>query len=171
MAFTTSVEVDETFEVSCPRDQVFAIVADVPWSVSHFPKLNQLVDLGGNTYRWEMEKIGVDRYSFQTVYACKYTSNEEKGWVKWAPVKGEGNGQVSGKWTLKALDDDTTRVRLQTTAELDLPLPKLTKMVVAPIVTREFQGLIETYLDNLAETFEDPKRRKRRKTPKGFKAA
>lgn len=153
MAFTVDFEIERTFEAACPYDRVFDVLADVPRSVSHFPKVESLVELGGGKYRWEMEKIGLDRYHIQTVYACKYVSDREKGSVKWTPVKGEGNAEVSGKWTIKALDETRTRVKLETKGTMSLPLPSLVRIVVAPVVRAEFTRLIDQYLQNLGCTF------------------
>jgi ribosome-associated toxin RatA of RatAB toxin-antitoxin module len=163
MAFTVEVDVDSRFEAACTTDRAYEIVSDVPWSVSHFPKMDRLVDMGGGKYRWEMEKIGVDKYYIQTVYACKYVCDDAKQTVKWTPVKNEGNGTVSGKWTLKALDDKRTELRLQTKASLELPFPRLAKMIVAPVVRHEFESMIDKYLENLTATLESKKKRPKKK--------
>ena len=165
MAFVVTVDIERKFEVDCPIDAVFDLLADVPESVSHFPKVEQLVDLGGGKYRWEMSKIGVDRYHLQTIYACKYSSDREKGWVKWTPVKKEGNALVRGKWTLKDLDG-ATRIKLSTKGEMEIPLPRIVKMVVAPIVSREFHGMVDTYIENLTESLESKKKKKKRRKEK-----
>lgn len=154
MAFTVDFEVERSRDVACPSEAVFEVLADVPVSVSHFPNVDTLEDLGGGVYRWEMKKIGIEKYNIQTVYACKYTSDRDKGRVRWTPVKGEGNATVKGQWVIKALDAETTRFTLKTTGELGLPLPRLVKMVVAPVVRAEFTGMVDTYMENLAETFE-----------------
>ncbi|MBP8130496.1 MAG: SRPBCC family protein [Candidatus Hydrogenedentes bacterium] len=166
MAFQVDFEIERAFETACPFDRVFDVLSDVPRSVSHFPKVESLVELGGERYRWEMEKIGLDRYHIQTVYACKYVSDRDKGSVKWTPVKGEGNAEVSGKWTIKTLDDARTRVKLETKGTMSLPLPSLVRIVVAPVVRAEFTRLIDQYLQNLGRTFE----REARKRKSGGKA-
>jgi len=157
------MDVERKFEVKCPLDDVFELLADVPKSVSHFPNVDELVDLGDGVYRWEMKPVGVDRFSVQTIYASKYTSNRDKGWVKWTPVKGEGNGLVKGQWTLKAGKEGTTRIKLTTHGELEVPLPRLVKLLVAPLVVVEFQRMIDTYIENLSKTFEGKKKRRPKK--------
>jgi hypothetical protein len=107
-----------------------------------------------------MRKIGVDRFSIQTVYGCKYVDDREKGTVKWTPVKGEGNGSVKGKWTLKALDAQTTRIDLVTTGELEIPLPGLVKFIVAPVVVHEFGRMVDAYVENLSKTLNAPPKKK-----------
>ncbi|WP_345544389.1 hypothetical protein, partial [Streptomyces chitinivorans] len=72
MAITVSIELNRELELPAGYDEVFELLADVPRSASHFPKVHQLTDLGDNAYRWEMEKVGVDKHAIQSVYACKY---------------------------------------------------------------------------------------------------
>lgn len=151
MAIEVQVEVDKTFTVNADYDTVFALVADVPRSAGHFPKIDQLVDTGDNTFRWEMEKIGVKKYYFQTVYACKYTDNHEEGWVKWTPVQDVGNAVVSGSWHLTR-DNGETGLHLKTNATMHLPFPGVAGMVVKPFVSREFTSMVDTYIENLKKT-------------------
>lgn len=159
MAFVVEVEIEREFEAKCTGEFAFEVLADVPFSVSHFPKVEQLVDLGDGKYRWEMEKIGVDRYSLQTIYASKYVSDAEKLSVKWTPVKGEGNAQVSGKWAIKE-KNGVTKLKLSTKGEMEMPLPSLVKFVVAPIVKSQFEGMVDEYIVNLTKTLESGKKPK-----------
>ena len=159
MAFSVEIMIEEGMEVNCTPARAFEILSDVPWSVSHFPNLAGLYDMGGGTYRWEMKKIGIKSYNIQTVYASKYTSNEGKGTVKWTAVKGVGNGQVSGSWLLTELEDGTTWLDLKTKGVLELPLPRLAKMVIAPFVRNEFENYIGEYMNNLLKTMQGKKKR------------
>jgi carbon monoxide dehydrogenase subunit G len=152
MSITIPVELGFEFEVKASAKEVFAVLSDVPVSASHYPHVEQLVDLGGGAYRWEMENIGVGAIQLQTVYASKYVSNKSKGTVVWTPVKGEGNALVSGSWTITA-NKKSTHIVLQVEAEMSLPLPALMKMVVAPLVEAEFERMTERYIANLIERF------------------
>lgn len=152
MAITVHIDLGYEFSVKAPAGTVFEVLSDVPRSASHFPKLRQLVDLGDNTYRWEMEKIGLAQINLQTIYASKYTSNKSKGTVTWTPVQGEGNALVSGSWKISDKKKSTDLV-LKLEGDLTLPLPGLMKMVVAPLVEAEFERLVEKYIDNLTTTF------------------
>lgn len=153
MAFTVNIDIERNFDASAPYDTVFDTLADVPYSVSHFPKVDELVDLGDECYRWEMEKIGLDKWSIQTIYASEYCWDKEEGWIEWYPIEDEGNAKVEGKWTIEAVDDSTTRLTLTTRGELSLPLPGLAKVIVKPLVTREFEGLVDRYIENLQRTW------------------
>lgn len=153
MAITVSIELNRELEVPASYDEVFELLADVPRSASYFPKVQKLTDLGDNTYRWEMEKVGVDKHAIQTVYASKYFADKEAGKIAWEPVKGEGNGLVSGAWTLEAKGDKATALKFQTSAELTLPLPGLLKLAISPVIKHEFNGLVDTYMSNLKAAF------------------
>ena len=152
MAITVSIDLGYEFGVKASASEVFAVLSDVPASASHFPKVDKLVDLGGNTYRWEMEKIGVAQVKLQTIYACKYVSSKAKGTVVWTPVPGEGNAQVSGSWKITDKKKSTHLV-LSIQGELTLALPGMMKMVVAPVVEAEFEKMVEKYIDNLTAHF------------------
>ncbi|MEZ5637287.1 MAG: SRPBCC family protein [Burkholderiaceae bacterium] len=152
MTITVHIELGYEFSVKAPAAEVFEVLSDVPTSASHFPKVDQLVDLGNNTYRWEMEKIGLAQVNLQTVYASKYTSNKSKGTVTWTPVKGEGNALVSGSWKITDKKKSTDLV-LTIEGDLTMPLPGLMKMVIAPVVEAEFEKMVEKYIDNLTKRF------------------
>ena len=153
MAITVSIELSRDFEIPAAYDEVFDLLEDVPRSASHFPKVDKLVDLGGNAYRWEMDKIGVDKHAIQSIYACTYAANRDAGTISWEPVKGEGNGVVKGSWTIKANGDAATAVKFKTSAELTLPLPSLLKLAISPVIKHEFNSLVDTYVANLKKAF------------------
>ena len=156
MTINVKIDLGYEFDVKASAADVFAVLSDVPTSASYFPKVDKLVDLGSNTYRWEMEKIGVASLNLQTIYASKYTSNKAKGTVVWTPVKSEGNALVSGSWVINESKGDkkkSTNLVLQINGDLEIPLPSLMKMVITPIVTGEFEKMVEKYIDNLTKKF------------------
>ena len=152
MAVSVGIDLGYEFTVKAPIKEVFDLVSDVPTSASFFPKVDQLVDLGGGVYRWEMEKVGTAQVNIQTVYASKYVTDRKKGSVVWTPVKGEGNALVSGSWKLAEAKKGTT-LELKIEGTVEVPLPGLMKMVVVPVVKGEFEKLVEKYIDNLIKKF------------------
>lgn len=152
MTVTVAIDLGYEFAVKAPYKEVFDLLSDVPTSVSHFPKVHQLVDLGGGVYRWEMEKVGTKQVNIQTIYASKYVSDRAKGTVVWTPVKGEGNALVGGSW--KIVDrKKSTALEFKVNGTVDVALPALMKMVVVPVVQGEFEKLVEKYIDNLIKRF------------------
>jgi carbon monoxide dehydrogenase subunit G len=149
---TVSVDIDVAYEfaVKATFAKVFALLSDVPASVSHFPHVERLVDMGDGVYRWEMEPVGTAHVHIQTVYASKYVSNKAQGTVVWTPVPGIGNAQVGGSWTI-VKQKGGTALTLDIQGTVVTPAPAVTALVVEPVVRAEFERLIETYIDNLIE--------------------
>lgn len=156
MSITVNIDLGYEFDVNADASEVFEVLSDVPVSVSHFPKVEALTDMGGGVYQWEMEKVGTKQVNLQTVYASKYVSKFDKakkaGSVRWTPVKGIGNAQVGGNWKIEGKKDRTS-VTLAIEGKVDVALPALMKMVVQPVVEGEFERLVEQYVDNLIERF------------------
>ena len=151
MAFSVTINLQREFETSCTPEKVFALLADVPRSASHFPKVDQLVDLGGNTFRWEMEKIGIGSYTLQqTIYACHYTSDAAKKTVTWTPISGVGNALVEGGWTITPKEGGS-KVSIKTKGDLTVDFPSFLQFIISPLVEMEFTGMTEHYLTNLQE--------------------
>jgi carbon monoxide dehydrogenase subunit G len=152
MAISVNIDLAYEFDVKAKAAEVFEVLSDVPTSVSHFPKVDKLTDLGDGVYQWEMEKVGTAQVNIQTVYASKYKSDKAKGSVVWTPVKGIGNAQVGGNWKITD-NKKSTGVALQIKGTVDVPLPGLMKMVVAPVVEGEFEKLVDKYIANLIKRF------------------
>ena len=152
MAITVPIDLGYEFDVKASASEVFALLSNVPASASHFPKVNQLVDLGDGAFRWEMEKIGLAQINLQTIYASRYVSNKTRGSVVWTPLKSEGNATIAGSWKITD-QKKSSKLVLKINGELLLPLPGLMKMVVAPVVQAEFEKLVEKYIDNLTREF------------------
>lgn len=157
MSITVKIDLGYEFSVKAKAAEVFEVLSDVPTSVSHFPKVEQLTDLGGGVYQWEMQKVGTTQVNIQTVYASKYTSKFDaakgQGTVKWTPVKGVGNALVSGHWKIGDRSGKATDIELAIEGEIEVPLPGLMKMVVVPVVQGEFEKLVEKYIANLIKRF------------------
>lgn len=152
MTVTVAIDLGYEFAVKAPFKDVFDLLADVPTSVSHFPKVDKLVDMGDGVYRWEMAKVGTAQVNIQTVYASKYVSNRAKGTVVWTPVPGVGNALVGGSWKISD-QKKSTAIEFKVNGTVNVALPGLMKMVVVPVVQGEFEKLVEKYIDNLIKRF------------------
>lgn len=153
MTVKVVVEVNRKFTANTDIDTVFSLLSDVPAAVSHFPKVQELTDLGDNTFRWEMEEVSSGGYTVKTIYACQYVTDSDAKTIVWTPIKGEGNGIVTGKWQLTEVETGT-QISFSTKAELTLPFPRLLKVVTSPIVKSEFTGMVDTYMSNLKKLWD-----------------
>ncbi len=152
MTVTVAIDLGYEFAVKAPFKEVFDLLSDVPESVSHFPKVDKLVDMGDGVYRWEMAKVGTAQVNIQTVYAPKYVSDRKKGTVVWTPVPGVGNALVGGSWKISDRKKSTA-LEFKVSGTVNVALPGLMKMVVVPVVQGEFEKLVEKYIDNLIKRF------------------
>jgi len=152
MTVTVAIDLGYEFAVKAPFKEVFDLLSNVPESVSHFPKVDKLVDMDDGVYRWEMAKVGTAQVNIQTVYASKYVSDRKKGSVLWTPVPGVGNALVGGSWKISD-QKKSTALEFKVSGTVNVALPGLMKMVVVPVVQGEFEKLVEKYIDNLIKRF------------------
>lgn len=176
MSVSVPIELGYEFSVKAPFEEVFGVLADVPESVSHFPKVERLVDMKRGVYRWEMEPVGTAQVHIQTVYASRYVSDARKGTVVWTPVADVGNAQVAGSWTVKRRKAPAakaatkagakagtkppakaanagTDLKLEIHGIVNVQMPTITRLVVEPVVQVEFEQLVDGYIANLIERF------------------
>ena len=141
-----------TIMVPASPEQAYEVVADVPDSVAHFPDLMALVPENAG-YTWYFDPRSVSGYTTQTVYACQYHTDESTLSVSWTPIKGVGNAEVSGYWTIEPTNPGT-KLSIDYKLVLSLDLPSLVRRIAEPVVIRENTALMERYLENLKTTFE-----------------
>lgn len=150
MPFTVPFDLGYEFEVHASFADVFDLLSNVPESAGHFPKLERIEKIAANTYRWQMERVGVGQSSIQTVYVSRYSTDRKKGVIRWSPVPGEGNAQVGGSW--QVVDrKSSTQLTLRLKGDLTVPLPAIMEPVLSPVLTIEYEKLVETYIANLIE--------------------
>lgn len=152
MAFDLELTVIQSFVVRASREEVWAVIADVPLSASHFPDVDRLVPLGDGVYRWELKSVGLGGMRLQTVYATRYVADAAAGTVTWTAVEGIGNTRVSGQWRM-APQGTGTRLDLRNVSSFHLPLPGPLRRVISPAAEAVHRAAVGTYVDNLARRF------------------
>lgn len=153
MAVKVSVSLTKSFDVQCSQSKAFDQLVDVASTTSMFPKLDKIVDLGDDVWRWEMAKIGAAGISHQVKYTVQY-SNNGKSTIDWTPVEGEGNAQVSGGWVIKAKGKDACSIEFQSSGEFEMPVPRLMKGLAEGVVKSEFDGQVNTFIDRIKAKLE-----------------
>jgi len=154
MSFTVTIDVSKQLDTPASPETVFELLADVPRSASHFPDVEKLEPLGGNTYRWIMEKIAIGDHTLQqTIYACAYRSDRESLSVSWTPVEGEGNARVEGDWRIEPAGTGA-KVQLHTKGALEVDFPGFLQFLLSPLIELAFTQKIDRYIENLQAAFE-----------------
>ncbi len=154
MSFTVTISISKEFETPASPDQVFALLADVPKSASHFPDVEKLEDMGGNAFRWTMEKIGIGDHTLQqTIYACTYRSDSALRSVDWVPVEGVGNARVDGGWRILP-SSAGSKVLLKTKGVLDVDMPGFLQFLLSPLIEMAFAQKIDRYVSNIRQSLD-----------------
>jgi len=143
----------KTVEVTAAPAEVYAVVADVPDSVNHFPELESLVPERGG-YTWTLARMGKGKLSHQLVYACRYECDPDALSVSWSAIDGVGNAHVSGRWIIEPSAAAGTRLTLDNDLRLFIRrAPRMIRGAAQPVLTRENSRIMAIYLDNLCTTF------------------
>lgn len=154
MSFTVTIAINRSFHTKAPAEKVFELLADVEKSGSFFPKVEKMVNLGDNTWRWEMERIGIGEHTLQqTIYACRYHSDKNSLNVTWTPVEGIGNGIVEGKWEIVPMEGEA-RIIFHSGGVLTVGLPAFLDFLLSPLIRLEFERLVDEYITNLTNALE-----------------
>ena len=96
--------------------------------------------------------MGTAQVNIQTVYAPNTCPTARRARWSGRRCKGVGNALVGGSWKSRPRST-RRRSRLEIKGAINVPLPGLMKMVVAPVVKGEFEKLVEKYIDNLIKRF------------------
>lgn len=157
MSFTVTIKINRTFNIATSFEKVFELLSDVGKSGSFFPKVEKMVNLGGNIWRWEMERIGIGEHTLQqSIYACKYNSDKDRKTVIWTPVEGIGNAIVSGTWKLIPMQQGC-KATLQSNGIITVSMPGFLEFFLSPLIRIEFESLVDQYIANLKKEFEQLK--------------
>lgn len=157
MGISVEVSLKKSFTVKCSQKKAFDQLVDVASTTAMFPKLDKIVDLGGDVWRWEMAKIGVGPVSHQVKYTVKYTNNGEST-IDWNPAPGDGNAQVQGGWVISADGDNACKIEFSSSGAFEMPAPGLLKnkikAIAGPLVESEFTEQVDTFIGRIKAKLE-----------------
>lgn len=143
-----AIQTQRDFEIAADWQTVWEYLCDTPKTVAHYPKIHALEPLGEDQWCWKLQEIGAAGFSHQIVYAVQYLFDESAGSIVWEPLHGHGNSVIQGSFLLQESGDSTVVV-LETSGELEIPVPRLLKRMALPFVEQEFQSHIEKFASNL----------------------
>lgn len=131
-------------------DAVYALLADIPRSVAHFPDVES-VRPEGDAWVWRLRRLGAGPLTFQVVYGARYRFDPATRDVRWDAVPGVGNTRVDGRWIVEPRPAGA-RFTMEARFTLSTPFPRPLRPAVEAVVQRENERLIGAYLANLATT-------------------
>lgn len=145
------IAIERGFSTPADTDSAWALLADTRATLAHYPKLDKLVDLGDDRWRWELQAIGIKNVTHQLIYSVRYTFKREAGLITWTPISADtDNAQVQGQFQITA-QDGGSHIVLSTDVGLAVPAPQLLAGAIKPLVEREFREQIEVFVANLGK--------------------
>lgn len=142
------ISIERTFEAD-DFGAAWALLSDTRACLAHYPKLETLTHLGGDSWRWELEPTGTAGFSHAVCYAVTYHYDREAGTISWEPIPEEGNARVNGAFHLTEVGN-RVRVTLVIDSCLDVPAPLLLKSLIGKFARTELIEQVEGFVANLA---------------------
>ncbi|MEL6614976.1 MAG: SRPBCC family protein [Bacteroidota bacterium] len=151
-------EVERSFMLPASPEAAYAALRDVPTWAALFPGVEAIEPLAPDVWQWEMEPMGPPAVQVRTIYACRYTFDDETRTVAWAPEPGVGNATFEGAVTLAPeagqapeASGGTCSGALWLEATLEVPAPRFVAGVVKAAIGVAFGQMTDRFLDRLAE--------------------
>jgi ribosome-associated toxin RatA of RatAB toxin-antitoxin module len=154
MPVTLHTETKQSLNVNCSASHAFALLKNVKNTVALFPKLEQALALGDDTWRWELEEIQAMGFSHQVKYTVAY-SNNGSNCISWKPVVGEGNAQVSGKWLISPTNEHMCQIDFETSGDFEMDVPPILKSMAEKMIHAKFEAKIIVFFERITELLEN----------------
>jgi uncharacterized membrane protein len=142
----------KTFRINAPLANVYEFFITPAKMAPAFSDLERHEVIDEKTVRWVYKKKKEKGITFQPDCTTRYSGNGTDQ-VQWAPG-GSGNLRSSGMARLKSLGDAVSEVEYEERSEVDLPIPSLLAKIFRPIVAKELQNTIFSYLDRAKSILE-----------------
>jgi carbon monoxide dehydrogenase subunit G len=147
-----------TAVVPAPRERIWSIVSD-PEALAALTPMVHSIERRGQFWRWSLSGLS----AFGVTAAPSFTER-----MRFSPMdriefehsppldRAEMSG-VDGVYELAAIDVGTTRLHIDITMHLDLPIPALGRRAVERIMASTMQRTGDGFADNLSAALEiDP---------------
>lgn len=146
------VTITRAFDVGATVDDMFTLVTDVRRSASHFPDVENLVQLDDYTWRWEMVPVTHAGITMQPKYVLRYQWDAGRLHMRWDPVPEEGHFvAVEGHWQLQPKGRGTNAV-FELDMKFELPVPQMFVGMAKPLLADGLDKQVDAYIANLSRT-------------------
>lgn len=134
-------------------DDFFGHLADIPVTLSYFPKLKPLVALDSQRYQWEFERMGMGGIHHDLLFATEFSIDEGSGLIRFAALRGVGNGTLSGLFTTIE-DDKGTHCALEVEGVLKgFKVPRLLHLPAKPVIRKQFDAMVSQFVANVMTAY------------------
>ncbi len=140
--------------IRAPCAAILDLLRDVSASGPLFPGVDRIEDLGDGRYRWVIKERRTLGISFIGNYVAAYERTADA--VTWKTI--EGNMKTRGRWSVRGPDREA-RVHVETTTELDAPVPRFLKAPAQLFAIKETRDGLKAQFEGLRSTLERAERR------------
>lgn len=146
---TFSATVNSQADVSAPRSAVWAALTD-PDLLPQLTPLLESISADGDTWCWSMMKISALGVSVAPSFTEKMTF-DEPGRIEYTHTPPNGARERAGAEGVYDLTDieSGTRLSIELTLHVDLPLPKAAEPAVRRVMEKTMQRTGERFSQNL----------------------
>jgi hypothetical protein len=134
-------------------DDFFGHLADIPVTLSYFPKLKPLVALDSQRYQWEFERMGMGGIYHDLLFVTEFSIDEGSGLIRFAALSGVGNAMLSGLFTTIE-DDKGTHCALEVEGVLKgFKVPRLLHLPAKPVIRKQFDAMVSQFVANVMTAY------------------
>lgn len=152
MATIIPVKIDRYFDVAASPEEMFELITNVRRSASHFPDIQELVQLDDQTWRWEMQPVSYAGVAMQPKYVLRYSWDADRLHMRWDPVPQDDHFVVvEGHWQLQPRGTGTNAYFLLD-MQFDLPVPQMIAGMAKQLLTAELGKGVDQYVAAMTRT-------------------
>ncbi len=133
-----------------PRARIWDVVSD-PSALADLTPLIASIEAQGDRWCWRLRSISALGVSIEPSFTEEMTFDAPSG-ITYRPAPPPGAEErlgATGSYRLDAVDDSTTRLYVDITLEVDLPLPRASRRAVEGVMRRTMRATGERFAENL----------------------
>lgn len=142
------VDLQRTAHIEGNADELFALLSDLPKTMSNFPKLRSFTEQGGGVWLWDIEPIHVAGMTYELNVATRFEIDAGKRTVTLLPVAEMGNAEIGGHF-IAVQDGDHARLDLDIDGVIDVDVPMLLRAPAKPFIRNYFTRLVERFIERI----------------------
>ncbi len=143
-----SVDLKRDAKIRGNVTELFAMLSDLPATMSHFPKLRSFTDQGQGEWLWDIEPIHIAGMTYELQVVTRFDIDPDKRVVTLMPVTNKGNAQIGGHFcALQKGDHASLHLDIAGSIEVDVPL--LLRAAAKPFIRGYFARLVDRFIERI----------------------
>jgi hypothetical protein len=134
-------------------DDFFEHLADIPVTLSYFPKLKPLIALDSQQYKWEFKRMGMGGIHHDLLFATEFSVDKGSGLIRFVALRGIGNATLSGLFT-STEDNKGTHCALEVKGVLKgFKVPRLLHVPAKTVIRKQFDAMASQFVENVMTAY------------------